>query len=691
MVFPAQFDLASLDGNNGFVLNGVDIDDRAGFSVSGAGDVNGDGFDDFIIGAPEAEPNGSDSGESYVVFGSDMVFDTVIELSSLDGSNGFVINGIDIGDDSGTSVSSAGDVNGDGLGDLIVGAPGASPNGDASGESYVVFGSDTGFDASFELSSLDGSNGFVLNGINTGDRSGFSVSGAGDVNGDGFDDLIIGAYRANPNGDLSGRSYVVFGSDAGFDADFELSILDSNNGFVLNGIDTGARSGFSVSSAGDVNGDGFDDLIIGAPWADPNSSFSGESYVVFGSGAGFDTILELSSLDGSNGFVIEGIDFFDFSGRSVSSAGDINGDGFDDLIIGASGASSFSSEYGFSLYTGESYVVFGTDADFDAVLELSSLDGSNGFVIEGIDEYDGFGRSVSSARDINGDGFDDLIIGEYSNFRGTITEGGSYVVFGTDAGFATTLDLNSLDGSNGFAFSGFDKYAGFGRSLSGVGDVNGDGFDDLIIGRPNTYSSGVSSGQSYVVFGAASSETLIGTDGNNVLVGGKGNDLLDGKAGNDVLDGDEGDDNLYGGNDADILIGGDGNDSLFGEQGFDTLYGGNGDDLLLGGNGKDTLIGGDGNDTLEGEIGKDTLIGGEGNDLLTGGQGRDTFVLVLGEGTDTITDFSGQDRIGLAGGLGIGDLSFVGNDILFTDTNEVLATLSGIDTTSLNNSQFVLI
>ena len=124
----------------------------------------------------------------------------------------------------------------------------------------------------FNLSDLNGSNGFVLNGIDSGDRSGISVSSAGDVNGDGIDDLIIGADSADPNLSNSGESYVVFGSTAGFGASFELSSLSSgngSNGFVLNGIDTSDFSGFSVSSAGDINGDGIDDLIIGAFLADP--------------------------------------------------------------------------------------------------------------------------------------------------------------------------------------------------------------------------------------------------------------------------------------------------------------------------------------------------------------------------------------------------------------------------------------
>jgi len=138
-------------------------------------------------------------------------FPPIIQLSSLSGSDGFRLDGVAVNDYSGISVSAAGDINGDGIGDLIVGAYYADPNGSESGSSYVVFGKSTGFTSPLALSSLTGSNGFRLDGVAASDRSGRSVSAAGDINGDGLADLIVGAFGADPNGSYSGSSYVVFG------------------------------------------------------------------------------------------------------------------------------------------------------------------------------------------------------------------------------------------------------------------------------------------------------------------------------------------------------------------------------------------------------------------------------------------------------------------------------------------------
>ncbi len=498
--FAPEIELADIGATGaGFVLNGVAAGDYSGNSVSNAGDINGDGIDDVIIGARGAGPNGFQSGASYVVFGQDSGFGASLELADLNGANGFVLNGVSAIDRAGDSVSAAGDINGDGIDDLIIGAPYVDSNGSDSGASYVVFGNGSGFSSSLNLTDLDGSNGFVLNGVDTNGQSGRSVSATGDINGDGIDDLIIGAPYAGSNGSAS---YVVFGKNSGFGASLELADLNGTDGFVLNGVADLDSSGISVSAAGDINGDGIDDLIIGAPYADSNFISSGDSYVVFGNGSGFSSSLNLADLDGSNGFVLNGVAANDRSGFSVSAAGDINGDGFDDLIIGAFRAGPNG------IYSGASYLVFGKSSGFGAALNLADLNGSNGFVLNGVAASNFSGRSVSAAGDINGDGFDDVIIGARGADTNGSSSGASYVVFGNGSGFSSSLNLTDLDGSNGFVLNGVAANDYSGSSVSAAGDVNGDGMDDLIIGAfradPNSQSA---SGASYVVFGSFQCET----------------------------------------------------------------------------------------------------------------------------------------------------------------------------------------
>jgi hypothetical protein len=489
-------ELANLDGSNGFALNGVSAEDNSGHSVSQAGDVNGDGVDDIIIGARYVDANGIDSGASYVVFGSTSGFSSTIELSTLNGSNGFVINGAVPASRLGNSVGAAGDVNGDGIDDLIIGAPRANPNGNQSGAVYVVFGKNTPFASVLEVSGLNGSNGFVLNGIDNIDQAGYSVSGAGDVNGDGLKDLLIGAFLADPTmGQWAGETYVVFGTGSGFPAAIELSDLNGSNGFVMYGVAAEDRSGHSVSAAGDVNGDGFDDVIIGAYLADSGGrADSGAAYVVFGKGTPFASAFSLSTLNGSNGFELRGVSAGDETGRAVGGGGDVNGDGFDDLIVGAYLADPNGGG------SGATYVVFGKATGFAPALELSSLDGSNGFTLNGVAQNDQSGRWVGRAGDVNGDGFDDIIIGARRADVNGVDAGASYVVYGA-AGFASTFELSNLNGGNGYRVNGADANDGSGQSVGTAGDVNGDGFDDVIIGAFSADPNGTNSGASYVVFG----------------------------------------------------------------------------------------------------------------------------------------------------------------------------------------------
>jgi hypothetical protein len=255
-------------------------------------------------------------------------------------------------------------------------------------------------------------------------------------------DLIVGAYLDDPNGNsYSGASFVVFGKTDG--TVVELSALElgaNDSGFVINGVSANNFSGRSVSSAGDVNGDGLADLIVGAYRDAPNGNVSGASFVVFGKTDG--AVVELSAVEnGTGGFVINGVSANDFSGRSVSSAGDVNGDGLADLIVGArlddlNGNSS----------SGASFVVFGkTDG---AVVELSDVEADandSGFVINGVSANDRSGVSVSSAGDVNGDGFADLIVGAYlDDPNGNTYSGASFVIFGGQ-GTSATVGTNGED------------------------------------------------------------------------------------------------------------------------------------------------------------------------------------------------------------------------------------------------------
>ncbi|AFZ31777.1 FG-GAP repeat protein [Gloeocapsa sp. PCC 7428] len=216
------------------------------------------------------------------MFGSSEGFTPVFDLASLNGSNGFRIDGSDLNDNLGSSVSSAGDINGDGFDDLIVAAFGSSSTNYIE-TSYVVFGASRGFDSTLNAANINGSNGFRIDTPISSNRIGYSVSNAGDVNGDGFDDLLIGAKYTNPNGqEAAGTTYVVFGKASGFGSSINLADINGHNGFVINGIDEYDVSGYSVSAAGDVNGDGFDDLIIGAPGSLLYRDQRGESYVIFG-------------------------------------------------------------------------------------------------------------------------------------------------------------------------------------------------------------------------------------------------------------------------------------------------------------------------------------------------------------------------------------------------------------------------
>jgi hypothetical protein len=511
----ALVDLGSVNGTDGFKIDGVAADDLAGISVSGAGDVNGDGRQDFIVGASDVNLTGAnDAGASYVVFGRATSFGASFDLSSLDGTSGFRLTGETGEDFAGFSVSRAGDVNGDGFGDLVIGAYGSDPSGsNAAGAVYVVYGKRT-FAATptpgFSIT-LGAAGQTKIIGEAAGDLLGFSVAAAGDVNRDGRADLIIGAPGA---GNFTGASYVVFGRTGGLGASVSLAGLTGTRGFEVVGEALDDNSGSSVNGAGDVNGDGFADLIVGAYSA--GNDDAGAAYVIFGRASGFAASINVASLNGANGFKIAGELADDFLGSAASGAGDVNGDGFGDLVIGAR-----TADRGGLSDSGSAYVVFGKRTGFTATFDLSTLTGTNGFEIPGHETNAQLGTSVARAGDLNTDRFADILIGGDSASPGGDSGAGSaYAIFGKRDGFPASLDLDDLDGINGFRIDGDAANDAAGLSVAAAGDLNRDGFGDLLVGAPGGNAAYVIYGTALPVRFSADGRTavLTDTDGDTIVV-----------------------------------------------------------------------------------------------------------------------------------------------------------------------------
>ncbi len=417
-------------------------------------------------------------GAAFLFVADDAMAQRVVALSTLSPAAGFRIDGVAEGDLLGINSDAIGDFNGDGRDDFLVSAEEAQ---DGRGSTYVVFGRDGGFPAGVMLSQLNGANGFRLDGA---PYDGFNhrARGAGDVNGDGRDDLIIGLSTSNG---FDGRACIVYGQ-ASMDAVTMVDTLGPGQITCMDGAQRYENVGKSVAALGDFNGDGLDDVAIGTVHGDFAGNESGSVYVIYGRAPTLGTHIALDTLDGTRGFRIDGATSDDRLGFSLGS-GDFNGDGRADLIAGAEQAGPPGSAQG------AAYVLFGTDQLQATPLSVAALDGPRGFALRSAVNFHFVGRSVASA-DLNHDGFDDMLIGTLQNL--------AFVVYGSATPFPADVDLTNLTGTNGFRILGEMAGDRCGETLAGVGDINGDGIDDIGLGAQFADPNGEASGKVYVLFGS---------------------------------------------------------------------------------------------------------------------------------------------------------------------------------------------
>ncbi len=444
--------------NADVTIRGDGADDRLGASIAPAGDVDGDGNDDVIVGAPFNNSTDTRSGAAYLFTGP--VEDGEYDAADAD----LTLRGESASDWAGYSVAS-GDVNGDGDSDLIVGAPlHDDPDNDA-GAVYVVYGA-ADMTGTMNLSDAD----VKLTGAEAGDQFGLSVA-AVDPNDDGTDAVAVGAPRNDGAGQNAGAAYTFE-----IDGDVMLSATDADA--TMRGESAGDRAGQAVANGGDVNGDGAADILVGAPFNNSTASNAGAAYAVIqadGESSLADAAVKMSGE--SSG---------DLAGWSLSDAGDVNGDGVGDVVVGA----PFNDSTGAS--AGAAYVVHG--GDLPSELNLGDAD----VRLAGEDDGDRAGWSVSSAGsgDVTCDEYDDVLVGApFSDSNGN-EHGSAYLVYGGE-NLAENRSLETAEAT--LHGEGAGDRAGI--AVSDVNDTSGDGNEDIAVGATRNDSDAENSGAAYIVNG----------------------------------------------------------------------------------------------------------------------------------------------------------------------------------------------
>ncbi|MCK5773849.1 MAG: FG-GAP repeat protein [Thermoplasmata archaeon] len=470
-VIPAEIDSSSFSGetnlnNVGVGIFGFRAGDRIGSECRILGDVNGDGYDDFMV---QTMRNGFDG--YHLIFGRSNNTLTNMTLWGneirFSGSRSETVN-MD------SNIARAGDVNGDGYDDFLIGEQ--AYDGTHKGKTHLIFGMRSGWNKGSTLD--DDSNASFL-GENSDDWSGYSVSGGGDINGDGYDDLIIGSPGNDEYISESGQVYIIFGKRTGWTTDVSLSNADAS----YHGTLSGENIGLSLSIVGDINKDGYDDIAIGGPGAKIGDDVPGKIYLIFGRSSGWEMDMLLDSPDAS--FI--GEDHLDYAGSMISGAGDVNGDGFDDMLIGAYGNDDGGDR------AGKTYLVFGRPNSWpqEDPLDTKSNASFIGGSVIGLS-----GLDVTGVGDVNKDGYDDFMIAEYENDTGGENAGQTYFFYGKQIGWSLDAMLSGSDVS----FIGEAPHDKCGDGISGDGDINGDGYPDILIGSPGNSQTNGAAGKVYLIY-----------------------------------------------------------------------------------------------------------------------------------------------------------------------------------------------